>query len=493
MADSRRQIVVGTLGLGFFLAMLRPPFFGALVSSSLPEPSVLRLSYDAALILIGGALLLSKDQIFKPFSQKRIASTAWWGAAITAFGVLLICVLGTLGVNLLAPYLLGVLCLCGGVAILTFSWFRRLADLDRSQIAPVLVAAFVASHILGRLDILPRGIEAALSSAYPVLSVLLMTLSFGPDGNSLHSSLASEASSKSGEFKRIRICTLALILVEILCGAFLRSRWAHGGIGYDPASSTVLTYLVSAAFGILFYLISKKSSTIAEGALTIGGVGLVGFVVSAVSFSMLPVQILSAVVTGLYSALLIFMMALIALWNLDGDRSPLYCAGVFLILYGLVSGITTTIVPTLLSYQGSSMPSEYFAPTGTIAGLILSFGIGIVLFALVILQRDAYLKALTELEPTKTERLETETPEQNDAESIHELAMERIAAQYGLTERERETASYIAKGYTTRRVAEELVVATSTVQSHSKSIYRKMGIHRKDELIQIVNEEKASS
>ena len=71
--------------------------------------------------------------------------------------------------------------------------------------------------------------------------------------------------------------------------------------------------------------------------------------------------------------------------------------------------------------------------------------------------------------------------------------MERIAAQYGLTERERETASYIAKGYTTRRVAEELVVATSTVQSHSKSIYRKMGIHRKDELIQIVNEEKASS
>ena len=115
MADSRRQIVVGTLGLGFFLAMLRPPFFGALVSSSLPEPSVLRLSYDAALILIGGALLLSKDQIFKPFSQKRIASTAWWGAAITAFGVLLICVLGTLGVNLLAPYLLGVLCLCGVV------------------------------------------------------------------------------------------------------------------------------------------------------------------------------------------------------------------------------------------------------------------------------------------------------------------------------------------------------------------------------------------
>ena len=61
-----------------------------------------------------------------------------------------------------------------------------------------------------------------------------------------------------------------------------------------------------------------------------------------------------------------------------------------------------------------------------------------------------------------------------------------LAERYNLTERERQTASLVAKGYTAKRVAEALTVATSTVQGYNKSIYRKMGIHRKDELIEAV-------
>ena len=68
--------------------------------------------------------------------------------------------------------------------------------------------------------------------------------------------------------------------------------------------------------------------------------------------------------------------------------------------------------------------------------------------------------------------------------------MDMIAARYDLTEREQETASLMARGYTAKRVAEELTVAVSTVKGYSKSIYRKMGIHRKDELIEIVKEVK---
>ena len=68
--------------------------------------------------------------------------------------------------------------------------------------------------------------------------------------------------------------------------------------------------------------------------------------------------------------------------------------------------------------------------------------------------------------------------------------MDVIAERYGLTERERETASLMARGYTAKHVAEELTVAVSTVKGYSKSIYRKMGIHRKDELIEIVKETK---
>ena len=73
------------------------------------------------------------------------------------------------------------------------------------------------------------------------------------------------------------------------------------------------------------------------------------------------------------------------------------------------------------------------------------------------------------------------------AREIHDRAMERVAAQYGLTQRERQTASLVAQGYSFKRVAEKLCVAPATVQGYSKSIYRKMGIHKKDELIEVVD------
>ncbi|WP_193212794.1 response regulator [Luteolibacter marinus] len=45
-----------------------------------------------------------------------------------------------------------------------------------------------------------------------------------------------------------------------------------------------------------------------------------------------------------------------------------------------------------------------------------------------------------------------------------------------LTEREKETLALIARGYRNREVAGQLGVAESTVASHVKSIYRKLGI-----------------
>ena len=70
--------------------------------------------------------------------------------------------------------------------------------------------------------------------------------------------------------------------------------------------------------------------------------------------------------------------------------------------------------------------------------------------------------------------------------------MEKVASDYGLTQRERDTASLIAQGYSFKRVAEELCVVPGTVQGYSKSIYRKMGVHKKDELIEIVDLAKRS-
>lgn len=56
----------------------------------------------------------------------------------------------------------------------------------------------------------------------------------------------------------------------------------------------------------------------------------------------------------------------------------------------------------------------------------------------------------------------------------------------GLTEREAEVALLFAQGFSIGSVAEKLGIERSTAQSHSKAVYRKLGIHTKDELIALV-------
>ncbi|MFR0867959.1 MAG: response regulator transcription factor [Adlercreutzia sp.] len=48
---------------------------------------------------------------------------------------------------------------------------------------------------------------------------------------------------------------------------------------------------------------------------------------------------------------------------------------------------------------------------------------------------------------------------------------------------------YISLGYSSKAIAEKLFVAPGTVQSHTKRIYAKLGVHAKQELIELVNRE----
>lgn len=58
----------------------------------------------------------------------------------------------------------------------------------------------------------------------------------------------------------------------------------------------------------------------------------------------------------------------------------------------------------------------------------------------------------------------------------------------GLTAREREVLSLLAKGYSIVDIAQMLNLSYNTVKAQSRSIYQKLGVHKRKELIDIVNE-----
>lgn len=61
----------------------------------------------------------------------------------------------------------------------------------------------------------------------------------------------------------------------------------------------------------------------------------------------------------------------------------------------------------------------------------------------------------------------------------------RISAQFGLTDRESEILYHLLRGRSSRRIQEELFISESTANTHIRHIYAKVGIHSKQELLDL--------
>lgn len=61
----------------------------------------------------------------------------------------------------------------------------------------------------------------------------------------------------------------------------------------------------------------------------------------------------------------------------------------------------------------------------------------------------------------------------------------RLVARYGLSAREAEILGFALRGRTNERIAQELVIAKSTVDTHLRRIYAKCGVHSRQELLDL--------
>ena len=61
-----------------------------------------------------------------------------------------------------------------------------------------------------------------------------------------------------------------------------------------------------------------------------------------------------------------------------------------------------------------------------------------------------------------------------------------LAQEAGLTKRERDILLVLARGRDVPSIAKQLYISENTVRSHSKSIYRKLKIHSKQELLDLL-------
>ena len=71
----------------------------------------------------------------------------------------------------------------------------------------------------------------------------------------------------------------------------------------------------------------------------------------------------------------------------------------------------------------------------------------------------------------------------------HADAVKCLADTYGLSERERQILHYLSLGYSVNRMSEMLGISDNTVGTHIRSVYKKTGLHTKQEIIDRVASE----
>lgn len=82
-----------------------------------------------------------------------------------------------------------------------------------------------------------------------------------------------------------------------------------------------------------------------------------------------------------------------------------------------------------------------------------------------------------------------QAPETTEAPTEHDLrhaACQAIASQAALTEMEALALEFVSMGYTVARIAQERGVSENTVRTHTKGLYRKLDVHSKQEVIELV-------
>lgn len=69
-----------------------------------------------------------------------------------------------------------------------------------------------------------------------------------------------------------------------------------------------------------------------------------------------------------------------------------------------------------------------------------------------------------------------------------DLQCSNLARKYGLSLREREIVDLLARGYSAPSAGEKLFISTNTVKTHIKHIYEKLGIHKRQDLLNMLDQ-----
>lgn len=352
-------------------------------------------------------------------------------------------------------------------SFLLMAWGRAFGAIEKDQSIPeVFVGSLVAALIClicGCVAI--PGIMYVLR-VLPLISAILVTVPSSSDAPTAPS--ASLSSLQSGS-------DTILLSLKILVGTFLFgiSAGIMQTFDTDPGTATMPSYPVALLlFGA--FLAGGLSLLLSDGfgrGAALNKLYRVTIFMITIGFLLVPLPEFAlsvlpgdSIVLAGYLSLTVVLIALFLIIALitSSDVAASFSRG-FMALYGgeavgvlIANGIDC-------AQTGDSSPYTFVA----IAGVLVLF---------------SYVFLFTERDFDDLSRMVTDT-------NSFDAACEKIAREGGLSRRETEILPYVLKGRTSERIAGELCISKSTVDTHLRRIYAKVDVHSRQELIDLSERE----
>ena len=405
------------------------------------------------------------------------------GIGVAVVGCLIFAL--TSAVDAPIPYQIsiGVMGLCEGLFMLL--WFRFYADTQTNYTVSYLaVSAMMGGIICYFTRHLTAGLPIVVFVALPLISMLLFLPSIQTTAfrdSTLHGKGMSSWESASGPFFRT---TLQLVVFS-LCFGFMQGSAVLGNALDFPVENPV-TNLGFCVAGVILYVVYLRSpehqdlmpAHIISIALFLIGITYIPFAQGSAS-----VVISTVAMTGfmLFDIVILgFLLNLVRVFDLDpelvlgGNRAAEY--GAFTV------GIALSAAASHLFGEYPLFP--YFVTCTAALGCCITV---LVLF----IDSDNIWGERKEKHRQVEEKSDGDESDVSEGPGRWKLACNDICCRYDLSPRERDVFMLIAKGRNAEYVQNALYISGHTAKTHISNIYKKLDIHSVQELLDLVEAEKA--
>lgn len=369
-------------------------------------------------------------------------------------------------------------------ALLLFGWIYIYSQSTLRQMCLCLAYSLLMhSGTVFVLCYIPSNMSALVTAFIPVCSVFFEKKSLGNLALASKKVDSEHILMNNPTMKSLAKVFLAVVIYALIDGALVDPLATRRGIGLNANGGYML--IAPAAAGLLLCAIVSFS----RKRLSVAALYRMLLPIIALSFFLLPfVQGFSLDVAGAIGSFgfeLFFVFGWLIVFDIATQEGIDAIKSLLIMnIFSITGTITGSFVGAYLALFELFKDKDFLT--------ILSLGSTLVLlvFAMLLFSTDILFKSSGVDSAKSPDASETGSPHSlPTADEIFKIKTDRICEKYKLTPREAEVFVLLARGRTNKLIQERLVISASTVDSHITHIYRKCGVHSRQEIMDFIEQE----